>query len=414
MKLTDEQRLLLDGGAGDTVAKYFRLLVEWGRVMGAERLVKVDSVHASGITASGRVASAVNREAAQKTLAQVLEFTSVPMRAPTATHVARICLEDDKGGGVTDEDKAFQQLIIERARRAGIQLTWTCAPYVAGILPSKGQICAWTESSAVVYINSMIGARSTRNGAESAIAAAMSGWFPEFGVLRDENRGADLIIDVEHAPGTELCEWGFLGYFAGEVSGLGTPVFTGLPSPSQEAAKQLSAAVATGGGCSMFHIAGVTPEAPDLAAVVHRPVQRIRYTRSDRDRIASKLNTLTSSQIDYVVLGCPHATLEEVRTISARLEGKKIFPGVRLEIWTAWSVKAVAQRMGLVQVIEAAGGKVLTDSCPSITRAGFGKRMVTNAVKQANYLQGMTGHEVAVGTLDQVMSAATTGVWSGN
>lgn len=412
MILTDEQRRLLDGEAGETVAKYFRLLVQWGTTMGAQRLVKVDSVHTSGITASGRVAASVSAEAVKKTLAQVMEFTSVKMRAPTATHVARICLEDDKGGGVSAEDREFQQLVIERARSAGIQLTWTCAPYVAGILPSKGQICAWTESSAVVYLNSMIGARSTRNGAESAMGAAMSGWFPEFGVLLDENRGADLIIDVEHAPGEELCEWGFLGYYAGEVSGLRTPVFTGLPSPSQEAAKQLSAAVATGGGCTMFHIAGVTPEAPDLASVVKGPVERLRYTREDRDRIKAKLNTLTSNQIDYVVLGCPHATLEEIRIIAALLEGRRVASGVRLEIWTPWSVKAVAQRMGLVDIVEAAGGKILTDSCPSITRSGYGKSMATNAVKQANYLQGMTGHEVVVGSLHQVIDAAMSGVWS--
>lgn len=411
MQLTDTQQALLDGKEGEVVAKYFRLLVDWGRIMGARRLLKVDSVHTSGITASGRVAGAVSKEASQATLAQVIEFTSVRMKAPTATHVARICLEDDKNGGASPEDREFQQLVIERARRAGIQLTWTCAPYIAGILPSKNQVCVWTESSAVVYLNSMIGARSTRNGAESAMAAAMSGWFPEFGVMLEENRQADLIIEVEDVPGEHLCDWGFLGYFAGEMAGLGTPVFTGLPSPSQEAAKQLSAAVATGGGCTMFHIAGVTPEAPTLEAVVRRPIERIRYTRETRERIAAKLNTLTSNNIDYVVLGCPHATLEEIRMIAEVLGDRKISPSVRFEIWTAWAVKANAQRMGLVDLIEQAGGRVLTDSCPAITRSGAGKRMVTNAVKQAHYLQGMTGHEVAVGPLHKVVEAAVSGQW---
>ncbi|KDD00576.1 PF04412 family protein [Bordetella bronchiseptica MBORD681] len=413
MILTDEQQGLLNGDAGDVVAKYFTWLVEWGRLMGAQRLVKVDSVHTSGITAQGRVAGAVSPEARKKTLEQVIEFTSVRMRAPTATHVARVCVEDDKGGGLSAEDQAFQKLVIDRARDAGIQLTWTCAPYIAGILPSKNQICAWTESSAVVYINAMVGARSTRNGTESAIAAAMSGWFPEFGVLLEENRQADLIVEVEAAPSEELCDWGFLGYFAGEVSGLRTPVLDQLRAPSLEEAKQLSAAVATGGGCTMFHIAGVTPEAPTLDAVARRPLERIRYTAADRARIAAKLNTLTSERIDYVVLGCPHATLHEIQVIASQLEGRRVCPSVRLEVWTAWAVRAVAQRMGLVDVIERAGGKVLTDSCPSITRSGHGRRMVTNAVKQGNYLQGMTGHEVAVGKLTDVVSAALTGTWQG-
>ena len=412
MQLTDAQQALLDGEDGDVVAKYFGQLVEWGRIMGARRLLKVDSVHTSGITASGRMASAVSKEAAQATLAQVMEFTSRHVKAPTATHVARICLEDDKNGGATAEDRAFQRLVIERATKAGIQLTWTCAPYVAGVLPTKNQVCVWTESSAVVYLNSMIGARSTRNGAESAMAAAMSGWFPEFGFMLEENRKADIIIDVEHVPGDELCEWGFLGYFAGEVAGLKTPLFVGLEPPSQEAAKQLSAAVATGGGCTMFHIAGVTPEAPTLEAVVQRPLERIKYTRETRDCIASKLNTLSSNAIDYVVLGCPHATLEEIRMIAELVGDRKFSSGVRFEIWTPWAVKANAQRMGLVDAIEKAGGKVLTDSCPAITRSGFGKRMVTNAVKQAHYLQGMTGHEVAVGPMSKVVEAAITGYWN--
>lgn len=286
MILTDEQQGLLNGDAGDVVAKYFTWLVEWGRLMGAQRLVKVDSVHTSGITAQDRVAGAVSPEARKKTLEQVIEFTSVRMRAPTATHVARVCVEDDKGGGLSAEDQEFQKLVIDRARDAGIQLTWTCAPYIAGILPSKNQICAWTESSAVVYINAMIGARSTRNGTESAIAAAMSGWFPEFGVLLEENRQADLIVEVEAAPSEELCDWGFLGYFAGEVSGLRTPVLDQLRAPSLEEAKQLSAAVATGGGCTMFHIAGVTPEAPTVRAPWPRsetaPPARTTDTRRSR------------------------------------------------------------------------------------------------------------------------------------
>nr|WP_242696582.1 aconitase X catalytic domain-containing protein [Bordetella bronchiseptica] len=357
MILTDEQQGLLNGDAGDVVAKYFTWLVEWGRLMGAQRLVKVDSVHTSGITAQGRVAGAVSPEARKKTREQVIEFTSVRMRAPTATHVARVCVEDDKGGGLSAEDQAFQKLVIDRARDAGIQLTWTCAPYIAGILPSKNQICAWTESSAVVYINAMVGARSTRNGTESAIAAAMSGWFPEFGVLLEENRQADLIVEVEAAPSEELCDWGFLGYFAGEVSGLRTPVLDQLRAPSLEEAKQLSAAVATGGGCTMFHIAGVTPEAPTLDAVARRPLERIHYTAADRARIAAKLNTLTSERIDYVVLGCPHATLHEIQVIASQLEGRRVCPNVRLEVWTAWAVRAVAQRMGLVDVIERAAAR---------------------------------------------------------
>jgi predicted aconitase len=413
MRLNDLQRAQLDGAEGPRVAAHLRRLVDWGEAMDARRLVAVDNVHCSTIGPIVIPAGQEGQPLYTWMVREIEQALAEPVRVPTATHVARVCMHDDKIE-ITPQMRAFHERVIALARRAGIQLTWTCAPYLIGVLPGKGQICAWTESSAVVFVNSVIGARSTRNGAESALAAAVTGWVPEFGVLLDEHRHPDLMIDVdEDALTGDPCDWGLLGYWAGEQAGLGSPCFVGPPSPSIEQAKQLSATLATGGGVSMFHVAGATPEAPGRTrAAADRRLPRLRYGRAERRSTRDKLDTLTGTAVDYVLFGCPHATLEEIRAVAAQLDGRRIAPSVRLEIWSSWAIHANAERLGHAEVIRNAGGFLMTDSCPAVSRIAKGRRMVTNAVKQAHYLQGMTGHEVAVGRLDEVIAAALTGRWS--
>ena len=168
-------------------------------------------------------------------------------------------------------------------------MTYTCAPYLVGNVPVKGEICAWTESSAVVYANSILGARTTRHGTESAIAAAAAGFVPEFGVLLDENRRATLQVDVtDDQLAQSPTDWGALGYFTGKAAGLEVPVFNGTPPPTrQEDAKQLCAALASGGGVTMCHVAGVTPEAATLEQALRwaQAKQQVVFGDQQRDEM---------------------------------------------------------------------------------------------------------------------------------
>jgi predicted aconitase len=312
------------------------------------------------------------------------------------------------------EQVGMQKEIAAMAAQAGFIPTWTCAPYLVGNVPLKGEICAWTESSAVVYANSILAARTTRHGNESAIAASLLGLVPEFGVLLDENRKGTLRVEVS-ADLNSPTDWGALGYFGGKLAGLGIPVFNGVRRPSQDEAKQLCAALATSGGVTMCHIAGVTPEAPTLEAAFHGdvPGDHVTFTNATLRQTYASLRNHTGDEIDSVILGCPHASLQEIAQIASLLEGRRVAPGVRLWVNTARGLKSYADAIGYTRIIEEAGGRILCDTCPTNMRMPA-KRIVTHGFKQAHYARGMVGAEVIVAETGPCIRAALAGRWLGD
>lgn len=415
MELTGEQQAILGGARGPYLAQCMRWLVEWGEVMGARRLVRCDNTHVLLC-----VPNLVARGASPQTLEAFAEGLREACRHPVAPH----CLATVHTLFVTldpldvpenDPDQVrTQREIAQMAVRAGYLTTFTCAPYLVGNVPLKGEICAWTESSAVVYANSILGARTVRHGNESAIAASLLGVVPEFGVLLDENRRGTLRVEVR-AELRHATDWGALGYFTGRIAGLGIPVFEGLRRPSQDEAKQLCAALATTGGVTMFHIAGVTPEAPTLEAAFGGGVPResVVFTGRDLQATYDSLRNATGDEIDAVIIGCPHASLREIWRVARRLEGKRVAAGVRLWINAARATRCAAEAMGLAQIIEAAGGRILCDTCPTNMRIGC-RRLVTDGFKQAHYARGMTGAEVIVAGTEACLRAALAGRWMGD
>ena len=414
MELTAEQQAVLDGSRGAYLAQCLRWLVEWGRAMGARRLVRVDNTHCL-LPVPNQVARGASPETVERYVAGLRAAVEHPV-APgcyATLHTAFVTLEELD---VPENDPAqvkLQRELGELAARAGFVPTFTCAPYLVGNVPLKGEICAWTESSAVVYANSILGARSTRHGTESALAASLTGWTPEFGVLLDENRRGTLRIEVS-AELRNPTDWGALGYFGGKIAGLGIPVFNGLRRPSQDEAKQLCAALATSGGVTMCHIAGVTPEAPTLEAAFHGDVPEEFVTFSERElhQTYASLRSFASGAIDSVILGCPHASIREIARIAALLDGERVAPGVRLWVDTARITKGGADVMGYTAVIERAGGRLLSDTCPTNIRIPA-RRIATDGFKQAHYARGMTGAEVIVAPTEDCIRAAIAGRWPG-
>jgi hypothetical protein len=414
MELTREQEDILNGHEGPLMQKYMQQMVRWGKAMNARRFIPVENVHVSGISAPGHMVIGMNDsdKVMEGMKRQIRESTSFKVKAPTFTHVARITMNYAEQRGLEADQMAFQLEVIERARKAGIVLTWSCAPYLVGVVPGKGQICAWTESSAVVYINSVLGARSTRNGQESAVAAAALGVVPEFGVLKTEERAGDILISIE----TELkdsLDFGLAGYFAGEVAGIQIPVFEGMAPFSLESAKQISAALATSGGVTMFHAIGVTPEAGTWNDAFQGKSPKARYVFDDKAKkaVVDKLTTVRDGVIDHVMIGCPHASLEEIRLVAELLDGKKIDSNIKFEVWTPRAIRSNAEDMGYVKIIEEAGGMVLSDSCPAISRISQGRAMATHSCKQAHYSQQLLGNRVALGTIEQIVASAIKGRW---
>ncbi len=412
MKLTDEQRRILDGARGPFLAKCIRWLVEWGDAMGARRLVPVANTHAL-VTVPGNLVYGAGEKPLQAAMELLRSACREKVCCLSTAHITFAHQDQYDEIEMPPEQVAAQQEVMQLASEAGFLMTYTCAPYLVGNVPLKGEICAWTESSAVVYANSILGARTTRHGTESAIAAALTGWVPEFGVLLDENRRATLQVDVA-AKLSSPTDWGALGYFTGQVAGLEVPVFAAAPRPSQEDAKQLCAALASGGGVTMCHIAGVTPEAPALedALAAESPARRVTFADQQLRHTYRSLRTHSGEEIDTVILGCPHASLEEIAQIAGYLQGKHIADGVTLWVCTAYSTRAAAQRMGYAATIERAGGYLFCDTCPTNSMRVKAKRIVTPGFKQAHYARGMIGAEVIVDHQEGCLNAALTGRWT--
>src|SRR5213078_176683 len=196
----------------------------------------------------------------------------------------------------------------------GVTILKTCTPYLAGNVPRLGEHCAWMESSAVVYCNSVLGARTNTEGRESTSAAMLTGKIPDWGFHRDEFRYGSHQIDVE-IPIESVMDWGMLGYFVGDVVQEHVPVLTGkFGQPDLVRHKHFGAAAASSGGVELYHIVGITPEAPTLEAAFgpNTPIAVFKYGPAERRQTYDAINSSAkSTSVDYVMLGCPHAALEQ-------------------------------------------------------------------------------------------------------
>ena len=256
--------------------------------------------------------------------------------------------------------------------RHGVAILATCTPYQVGNIPVRGEHCAWMESSAVIYANSVLGARTNCEGTASTGAASLTGKVPCWGNHLDRNRYGTHLIEVT-VPVNDFLGWGMLGYFAGGLAGEERPVIIGdISRPDLVDLKHFGAAAATSGGVELYHIPGITPEAPTLEAAfgpgssVPEPVV---YGPAERRAMYETLNEIGSSaDVDFVLLGCPHASVDQIRQAAALLEGKRLSPGTELWIMAPRALKVMADRSGYTEVIERAGGRVLADSCPAMSR----------------------------------------------
>ena len=411
MELTAEQKHIAQGGAGPLLAKYMRWLVAWGTAMGAERLVPVTSVHAILRTPSNRGCS---RRTVDEYIAELRQVCAHRVKCVTTTQVASASSNYWRESGASAEEVAFEETLRSLARDAGFQLTRTCTPYLVGNAPLKGQRAAWTESSAVVYANSVLGARTTRHGMESALAAALLGVTPEFGELLDENRWAQLEIDVA-VDLRSSADFGALGFYASAVAESRIPVFTGIPRLSSEQAKQISASLPYAeSAISMFHVAGITPEAPTLEAACGGRLPRVRrkFAGGELQQTYDGMTSLAhGDEVDSVILGCPFASLFEIQEIAEGLRGRRIADKTQLWLATSYQTLADAERLGYAEIIRESGGKIIHDACPGSAAILGSRRVVTNSFKQAHHALTVLGSRTAVTSTARCIEAAQTGRW---
>ncbi len=425
MFLTDEEKRMRDGAEGDAVAAAMDLLLRYGYALDAERLCDIRNVAGTMTQPTPVKAKIVAESGWDKAFAVInldsdADLASIPqMRVPTCQ------LQHGFGPDSVDivpYPKANVELQNDAESyygRHGVNILATCTPYQVGNLPLRGEHCAWMESSAVIYANSVLGARTNCEGIASTGAASLTGKIPCWGNHLERNRHGTHLISVEGLKVESFQDWGMLGYFAGGVSGEDHPVITGdTAQPDLTELKHFGAAAATSGGVELYHIPGITPEAPTVeAAFAGAPVpEKVVYGAAERRAVYETLNEIgTSSDVDFILLGCPHASVDQIRQAATLLEGKRLASGTELWIMAPRALKVMADRSGYTEVIERAGGRVLADSCPAMSRAAPAgtKVFATDSAKQAHYLPAILGIEAWFGTTEECVNAAITGRWNG-
>jgi predicted aconitase len=421
MKLTDEERDMLEGGQGRAVRKAMEILAALGTIYGAEQMLEVTSVQVAGVSYDNL------GEAGLQFLDEMAEGGG-RARVLTTLNPAGMDVENWQALGISAEFAARQQRVIEAFERMGITPTCTCTPYLAGNTPGMGEHIAWAESSAVCYANSVLGARSNREGGPSALAAALTGRTPAYGYHLDEQRRPSLTVEVE-AQLSGSFAFGALGRAVGEkleaagaqkasflraTEGSGdshlqgdchlVPFLRGVEQASLEELKALCASLATYGGAAMFHMEGITPEAGSYAP----PGERLRVTQTDLDAAGEAMNDAASEEVDFVSLGCPHLSLAEVARIAELLQGRRVVK----EFWitTARPTKQAADWLGYTRVIEESGAKFAVDTCCVVApiRGRF-HALATDSAKACYYAYAKNQLKTVFKPFDEVVLEALGG-----
>ena len=394
---------MLNGNLGPGVRQAMEIVVALGRIYGARRLVEVESVQVAGVS--------------YRNLGEAgLEFLSAwarqgaRVRVPTTLNPAGMDLRSWRELGFSEPFAHRQLAVIEAYRRLGVSQTCTCTPYLVGNAPGVGEHVAWAESSAVSYVNAALGARTNREGGPSALAAAITGRTAAYGLHLDENRRAALRVDVR-CPLRSTSDFGALGYLVGKAAQNRVPYFTGIEEDcSPVTLKSLGAAMAASGAVALYHVKGVTPEAgrADILAPGYETL-----VVDDLRPAYSALNS-DAARIDLVWFGCPHAGLEEIAEIAQLLGGRRV--KAALWITTARQVREQAEADGLVETIEACGGRVVADMCAVVApmhELSF-RTLATPSAKGATYIPSHAGLAVRYGTVERCVEAAVSGVWAGD
>lgn len=421
MRLTDAERAILDGGSGVARQRAMALLVDYGRILGAECLVETTNVAGVPGQATPFLRQYFEAAGGQDAIFSRFDLDSDAVFDVPMAGVRTACLQSgvDPLGWQT-LGKSETAFVASRDAEAyasarGVEMLRTCTPYLAGNVPAFGEHCAWMESSAVIYCNSVLGGRTNTEGRHSTSAAMLVGRIPYWGLHRPEHRKASHYVRVE-VPTLSVFDWGLLGYFTGEVVGEAIPVLDGAFGPPDiTRIKHFGAAAASSGGIELYHLAGITPEAPTReAALGTKRAETIPYDADARRRMHAALNANgTNEDVDFVMLGCPHAAIEQLREAAALLDGRRVTAA--LWIFTSRAVRDQAAREGVIDAIRGAGGVILTDTCSAIGNAvPPGTKVVAlDSAKQAHYLPAMMGIEAWYGTTAECIDAAVTGRWRG-
>ncbi len=421
VELTGHDRAMLDGDRGEAAAVAMRILVTMAGVYGAERLLDIEGAHIDGCLYHGD--SGVG-------FAELLVAGGARVRVPTTLNVGGLDLLHPEEFAGTAERRAKALRLMECYEEMGCRTIWTCAPYQTTPRPAFGQQVAWAESNAIVFANSVLGARTHRYGDFIDICAAITGRAPAVGLHLEENRRGQIVFDLRALPhALRSASWLLpaIGYLVGERCGNRIPVLIGLEEANEDGLKALGAAAASSGAVALFHAVGITPEAATLEAALggKDAEEWIEIGVSDlRDGLRS-LSTAPGAgeaaaggpkseglTIDVVALGSPHFSPREFAELLPLVERHPPAESVEFVVCTNRISLDFLERQGALERLRRLGVRVVVDTCvvvAPILRTAAGGVLMTNSGKFAHYAPGNVGFDVVFGSLAECVRSAQAG-----
>ncbi|MGC9005767.1 MAG: aconitase X, partial [Candidatus Micrarchaeia archaeon] len=307
--LTTQEQKMLDGEFGEATQEAMEILVALAKIYNAKNMTPVSSAQIAGVSYAtiGDAGMEYLKGYARK---------GAKVKIPAFLNPAGMDLEQWREMKVPENFAKKQIEIMNAYVNMGIKPTATCTPYLIGIRPKKGEHVAWSESSAVAFANSVLGARTNREGGPSALAAAICGITPNYGLHLDENRVCSMLVKVE-ARLEKISDFGALGYYVGEIAKGKSPAFSGIKKATEDQLKSLGAAMAASGSVALYNVENITPEYD-----VCDDAEKITITEKELKETKEKLNE--TKKIELMTFGCPHASLQEIKKIAEKIKGKKL------------------------------------------------------------------------------------------
>ena len=423
LKLTDHEKAMLEGKMGKFKQKAMEFNVRYAKVLGAEEFCEVSRATLF-IGAQHYLDCYKHGEDYKKIFSEFylcsdeeIDLGKMAPECKVQTCAASCDMWNCEKTHLSIEYSDKNKVFTEAARKMGVKIVESCTPYYVGWIPLMGEHFLSTESSNVVISNSFFGAYGNSDGVEAAVCAAITGRTPKWGMHIKENRYADCLVKVK-CEVESVSEWDVLGYTIGrKLPKNVVPVLVGdFKRPEINRMRQFSSSISVSSATELCHIVGITPEAQTLEMATGGKTCRheIEITENDIAESLSKICDAGSGPVDYISIGCPHLSLDELKEISEYIKGKKIKEGTELLVWTDYATKAMADVNCYTKDIEDSGAFVLTGSCPIVMREESHKHatgMVMNGVKQAVGIRHQTKVPAYYGDIRRCIDAAVKGRW---
>ena len=408
LQLSTRDQEMLDGMHGPATQIAMSIVARMAEVAGAQGLLDISAAHIDSTIYIGE---------AGLEFAERLASLGAKVRVPTSLNVSGVDEYHWREWAVPQDwaEKAQRQMVAYQGM--GTVPTWTCAPYQTEMRPEFGQQIAWGESNAIVFANSVIGARTERYPDLFDICCAITGRAPAAGLHLTEKRAGQILfrlVDVPLAVQESEEFYPTLGHILGKIAQDRIPVVDGLNArPDEDQLKALGAASASSGAVALFHIVGLTSEAPTLEAAFQdrTPLKTVDIDMPALRQARRELTHAASDRLDMVVLGSPHFSLAEFRRLAPLLEGREKHPKVKFLVTSSRVMVALAEKAGLLEPLRAFGGQLTVDTCilatpmlpPEI------QNLMTNSAKFAYYTPGLLDRQMTFGSLEDCVRSAVAG-----